>query len=178
MYVDFKNKSGGVITTLAMVDATHGHALNISGSTLSMTNLINNGNNSVSLNHSHTGKATFNNDGTVTITIDSSFNYATSSTIKSDSVTATAWYKARAYQSTNVSIGGYSGKAYVVTVTVKAIDGHSLYSGAHRVDASAAYDDGYGDGWDDGYDSGEDAGYWDGWSDGYNEGKKSSSSKN
>ena len=50
-------------------------------------------NTGVDLKHSHTGKASFNNDGTVTITLDSSFNYATAATITSDSVTATQWYK-------------------------------------------------------------------------------------
>lgn len=145
--INYLNEDGGTVFSVPMVDGQHSHYYTLSSDgVLGMETIVKHPGNTVDFKHSHTGKATFNNDGTVTITIDSSFKGATSSTITSDSVTATAWYKARAFEETTVSIGDYSNQAYVVSVTTKAIDGTILYSGAHRVDATAAYNAGYSQG--------------------------------
>lgn len=87
------NKDGGDIVGIPMVDASHAHPLSISGTLLSMEGRVRSTDPGVDLKHSHTGTATFNANGTVTITIDSSFNHATSATITSDSVTATTWFQ-------------------------------------------------------------------------------------
>ena len=97
--VELQNADGATVASFQAMWC-HGHRLNygISSAGLTMSvDEIPGGSEydpiSVDLKHSHTGSAKFNSDGTVTITIDSSFNYATPTTITSDSITATTWFQ-------------------------------------------------------------------------------------
>jgi len=99
---NFKSKDGTTLYGLWAPMRGHSHevSLTIVGTMLKTKTGITTGEmggfiDGYDLSHSHEGTAKFNEDGTVTITINSvtSFNNATATTITSDSVTATQWYK-------------------------------------------------------------------------------------
>lgn len=122
-----------------------------------------NSNGSCSLKHTHTGSASFNSDGTVTITLENSFSDATQTIIKtSNTVVDTTWYKNKltTLWTEMYTIDKVNVEAAEVTVTIKraSMDGVTFEDKVRTINVKDVYKDGYDDGKEEGYDNGYEAG--------------------
>lgn len=148
-------------TGIGIAYASHGHTFNLTvvGGKLSLAftgKSADETDNYVDISHTHTGSATFNEDGTVTITLNKSFSNATSEIIKSNSVVGTSWYKNKL---TTLWTGMYTidkleGQTVTVTIKRASMDGVTFEDKVRTVDVKSVYNDGYDEGYDEGYDDG------------------------
>ena len=153
-----KNLDGGTIWISEEIPATfHNHKLDLSThGILGIRGPTTMGDSSteIPLTHAHTGEAIFNEDGTITITLDTgTFNTTTPSTITSNSIEATAWYRSRAYGSTYLQGSGDS--AYI---GVYSKNGATLSTYSLKEYYNSSFGDGYAEGYEQGYDWGYSSG--------------------